>query len=75
MKKLVLLFTCIVLAGCERSVNQLDYPMPTELYGCKVFMLKNGTGGTMKVVHCPSLECTSTEYMSGKVKKTEAMCK
>lgn len=73
-KPLTMLFVLIFamsLTGCEKETkdNTASYDMPEGLKDCKVFGLKNDSGGWITVVRCP-LSSTSTTYPSGKSTST-----
>ena len=74
MKKLLLAFAILTMVGCEAETKQMGgYIMPPELEGCKVFKLSSG-GSSIRVVSCPTKDCTSQSYQNGKVKNYTAVC-
>lgn len=75
MKLLISLIACLTIIACSPSVQQPLYPMPDELEGCKVFELYPGNGGSsIMVVKCPTLDCMSTSYKSGKSNSYTSIC-
>lgn len=75
MKKLLLAFAILTLVGCEAETKQMGgFIMPPELEGCKVYKLSSGITD-VRVVACPTKECTTVTTQNGKSKDYSAVCK
>lgn len=69
MKKLLLILSVALLAGCESGVIEgLDLPknkIPEELRECKFYSIDDDRGNRIRVVRCPN-SSTGAAWKSGK---------
>lgn len=66
MKKIMLIVSVLLVAGCENSYESLSYPvLPEDLKDCKFYEVHSRGGSTLKIVRCPQSD-VSMRYIEGK---------
>lgn len=66
MKKIMLIVSVLLVAGCENSYESLSYPvLPEDLKDCKFYEVHSRGGSTLKIVRCPQSD-VSVGYRQGK---------
>lgn len=72
MKRIILIATLALLAGCEPGAKQINFPVvPDELKDCKFFEVTDTNNFRITVARCPN--SSTTVQMNNKARTTSVI--